>query len=80
MRWNYWIIKLSLQNPTHCRIVKEEYLIYDVESLVGDAGGVIGMLLGASLLGLYDGLSYIFGSACRSSDNGKRRPTNDVTK
>ena len=36
------------------RTVKSEFLAYDLGSLVGDLGGMVGMLLGASILALYD--------------------------
>ncbi len=36
--------------------MKEEYLVYDLGSLAGDVGGVIGILLGTSVLALYDAL------------------------
>ncbi len=34
--------------------VTSEYLVYDVADLAGDIGGIMGMLLGASLLTWYD--------------------------
>ncbi len=37
----------------YSRIVKEEFLIYDLESLAGVLGGILGMLLGTSVLALY---------------------------
>ncbi len=51
---------------TTTRIIKEEYVVYDLESLAGDAGGIMGMLLGASALAMYDsvlqtGLRFILG-------------------
>ena len=33
--------------------VKEQYYIYDMDSLIADIGGYMGLLLGQSLLGLY---------------------------
>ena len=40
-------------NQQH-RTVRREYLAYDAINLAGDVGGMIGMLLGASVLALYD--------------------------
>ena len=34
--------------------VTSEYLVYDLADLAGDIGGIMGMLLGASLLTWYD--------------------------
>ena len=36
------------------RSVSTEFLVYDAGSLAGDVGGMLGMLLGASFLTLYD--------------------------
>ncbi len=36
------------------RTLKREYLLYDLGSLAGDVGGMVGMLLGASALAFYD--------------------------
>ncbi len=36
------------------RVVKEEFLIYDLTSFAGDVGGMVGMLLGTSVITLYD--------------------------
>ncbi len=33
---------------------KKYYYVYDLSSLAGDAGGMLGMLLGASALAAYD--------------------------
>jgi len=40
--------------------VAEEILRYDLGSLAADVGGFLGLLLGASLLSLYDTLVQIF--------------------
>ncbi len=37
-----------------CRLVQEEFLVYDLSSLSGDVGGMVGMLLGASALAVFD--------------------------
>ena len=34
-------------------IVRQEYLTYDMNSLIADIGGYMGLLLGQSILGLY---------------------------
>ncbi len=38
------------------RTVRHEYLLYDLGSLAGDVGGMLGLLLGASALAFYDAL------------------------
>ncbi len=37
--------------------VSSEYLSYDWEAAAGDFGGMLGMLLGASCLALYDSIA-----------------------
>ncbi len=37
----------------------EEFLVYDEESLMGDVGGMVGMLMGVSILAIYETV-YIF--------------------
>ena len=34
-------------------IVRQEYLTYDINSLIADVGGYLGLLLGQSIYGLY---------------------------
>ena len=34
--------------------MKEEYYTYDISNLIADFGGFLGLLLGYSILGLYD--------------------------
>ena len=34
-----------------------QYYVYDVDSLIADIGGFLGLLIGQSLYGLYDGLT-----------------------
>ncbi len=36
------------------RTVTEEFLVYDLPGFAGDVGGVVGILLGTSVLALYD--------------------------
>ena len=44
--------------PTLCRInLSTQYKIYDMNSLIADVGGYLGLLLGHSLLSLYHGLA-----------------------
>ena len=45
----YW---LKLQGPDIK--VHEEYIVYDFNSFIADVGGYMGLLLGFSILGLYD--------------------------
>ncbi len=45
---------LNLYIPLSKLTVREEFLVYDLAGLAGDMGGMVGMLLGASVLGLYD--------------------------
>jgi len=44
------VIKLYFWNPT--KTVLREYLAYDLGQLIADVGGLLGMLLGASLFSL----------------------------
>ena len=37
-------------------IVRQEYLTYDINSLTADVGGYLGLLLGHSLLSIYEWL------------------------
>ena len=37
-------------------IVRQEYLTYDMNSLIADIGGYLGLLLGYSLLSIYEWL------------------------
>ncbi len=34
--------------------ISEEFLVYDEESLLGDMGGMVGMLMGVSILTMYE--------------------------
>ena len=34
--------------------MKDEYYTYDISNLIADFGGFLGLLLGYSILGLYD--------------------------
>ena len=40
---------------------EEQYTIYDFNSFIGDAGGILGLLLGCSVLSLYNELAYLLG-------------------
>ena len=37
---------------------EEQYILYDFNSFIGDAGGILGLLLGCSVLSLYNELAY----------------------
>ena len=51
--------------------ISEHYYIYDVNSLIADIGGFLGLLLGQSLFGIYSlGEGYIF-SAIERMFRGK---------
>ena len=43
------IISYSIKAPA-TMVVNEEYLIYDLQSLVGSVGGTLGMLIGFSFI------------------------------
>ncbi len=34
--------------------ISEEFLVYDEESLLGDVGGMVGVLMGVSILAIYE--------------------------
>ncbi len=36
--------------------IKEEYIIYDFDSFIADVGGFLGLLLGHSLLSIYQSM------------------------
>ena len=36
---------------------EEQYVIYDFNNFVGESGGILGLVLGYSILGLYDDLA-----------------------
>jgi hypothetical protein len=48
-------------------VEKEEYLTYAFGDLVADFGGFLGLLLGYSLLSLYDMGSHIFWLRCNKA-------------
>ncbi len=55
--------------------MKEEFVIYDLGSLGGDVGGILGMLLGTSVLALYDvaqrGVLCLFGFVVHKKKGGQ---------
>ena len=46
--------KVSLQVDDKTFIEEEQYVVYDLYSFFADIGGYMGLLLGSSLLSLYD--------------------------
>ena len=48
-------------------VEKEEYLIYDFNSFIADVGGYMGLLLGSSILSLYDEAERLISNICRST-------------
>ncbi len=48
---------LRLKYPESRYDVREEYLIYDINSFIADVGGFLGLLLGYSILGLLESLT-----------------------
>jgi len=46
------LIKLQFWNPM--KTLKKEYFAYDRGQLIADVGGLLGMLLGASLFSLFE--------------------------
>ncbi len=48
---------LHLKYPESRYDVREEYLIYDINSFIADVGGFLGLLLGYSILGLLESLT-----------------------
>ncbi len=47
-------VLLGFYAPRASRTMRREYVVYNAAALLGDVGGMVGMLLGASALGLYD--------------------------
>ena len=52
IRW-VWIT-VCLKNPFQATPVETEIYIYDFNNLIGDVGGILGLLLGASLMSAID--------------------------
>lgn len=47
-------VKIVLFHPSSKLSIQTEYYVNDVNSLFGNIGGMVGLLIGASLLGLVD--------------------------
>ena len=47
-------MKIVLFHPSSKLSIQAEYYVNDVNSLFGNIGGMVGLLIGASLLGLVD--------------------------
>jgi len=46
------VLKIYLPNPS--KVIKKEYKVYEMHNLLADLGGLLGMLLGASVLSFFD--------------------------
>lgn len=46
--------------------MRKEFLVYDLASFAGDVGGIVGMLLGTSVIALYDGANHLLGWTLRA--------------
>ncbi len=47
---------IVIKAPEPVMTYRSEFKVYDLSDLAGDAGGMVGMLLGMSILALYDSL------------------------
>ncbi len=65
-------VRLIIYAPLGVLTRRSEYYVYDLGALAGDAGGMVGMLLGASLLGAYD-LALDWAGAILGGGGGRRR-------
>ena len=52
-------LQLDFKITTGSYKEEEQYMIYDFTSFIGDAGGILGLLLGCSVLSLYNELGYL---------------------
>ena len=57
------IIKLELGN-TAVQFIEDSYY-YDAQSLIGEVGGTMGLLLGLSFLSFFDFIDYLVRSLCQ---------------
>ena len=62
-------------------IQEREVLIYDFYDMVGDVGGYLGLLLGVSLLSIYEvivnfGMKYCCGISTKNKSNNKKNKAN----
>ena len=57
-------VEIWLYYGTSRITVKEQYYTYGFDSFIADIGGYLGLLLGNSILGFYDGISGIY-EKCR---------------
>ena len=49
--------------------MQKQYIAYDFVSMVGEVGGNLGLLLGWSLLTLYDVAKAVFDRMCKCGQN-----------
>ncbi len=55
-RANVAPLEMMLYAPRGKMVVRSEYVIYDLGSLVGEVGGMAGILLGVSCVMVYDSI------------------------
>ena len=54
-----WLF-ISMHDTSY--VQEEQYIIYDFNSFIADVGGYMGLLLGSSILSLYDEVERLFRS------------------
>ncbi len=60
-------MRIDLFLSTSKHLVKKQYVIYDGNSFFADVGGYLGLILGHSLLGIYqNGLTWTLNKSCSS--------------
>ena len=60
-------------------IQEREVLVYDFYDLIGDIGGYLGLLLGASLLSIYDGIVYVINTYAARKKNKRNKNARKVS-
>ena len=66
-------VEIKLFYGTSRITVREQYYTYGFGSFVADIGGYLGLLLGNSILGFYDGISGIYEKCRFASGKGVRK-------
>ena len=62
---NYLSMFISMHDSSYHE--EEQYLIYDFNSFIADVGGYMGLLLGSSILSLFDEIESFLRTLLRSS-------------